>query len=106
MREMQGTLTPSLGWEDPLEEKMATLSSILPWRIQWTEEPGGLPSMGLHRVRHDSSNLAAAESESESHSVMSDFLRPIDYTIHGILQARILEWVAFPFSRGSSQPRD
>ena len=31
---------------------------------------------------------------------------PIDYTVHGILQARILEWVAFPFSRGSSQPRD
>ena len=33
-------------------------------------------------------------------------LNPMDYTIHGILQARILEWVAFPFSRGSSQPRD
>ena len=40
---------------------------------------------------------------SESRSVMSD---PMDYTVDGILQARILEWVAFPFSRGSSQPRD
>ena len=40
-----------------------------------------------------------------SHSVMSDSLRPHGYTVHGILQARILEWVAFPFSRGSSQPR-
>ena len=89
-----------------LEKEMATYSSVLAWRIPGMGEPGGLPSMGLHRVRHDSSNLAAAESESESHSVMSDFLRPIDYTIHGILQARILEWVAFPFSRGSSQPRD
>ena len=43
----------SLGWEDPLEEGIATLSSILTWRIPWTEEPGGLQSMGLQRVRHD-----------------------------------------------------
>ena len=43
---------------------------------------------------------------SESHWVVSDSFDPMDYTIHGILQARILEWVAFPFSRGSSQPRD
>ena len=41
------------GWEDPLEEGMATHSSILDWRIPWTEEPGGLQSMGSHRVRHD-----------------------------------------------------
>ena len=44
--------------------------------------------------------------ESESHSVVSDSLQPMDYTIHGIPQARILEWAAFPFSRGSSQPSD
>ena len=45
--------------------------------------------------------------ESESHSVLSDSLRPHGLsTVHGILQARILEWVAFPFCRGSSQPRD
>ena len=44
----------SLGWEDPLKEEMATHSSILlSWRIPWTEEPGGLQSMGSHRVRHD-----------------------------------------------------
>ena len=42
----QGTQVPSLGWEDPLEEGMATHSSILAWRIPWTEEPGGLQSMG------------------------------------------------------------
>ena len=43
----------SLGWEDPLEEAMATHSSILAWRIPWTEEPGGLQSMGSQRVRHN-----------------------------------------------------
>ena len=48
----QETWVRSLGWEDPLEEGMATHSSILAWRIPWTEEPDGLQSMGLHRVRH------------------------------------------------------
>ena len=43
-----------------LEEEMAIHSSVLAWRIPWTEEPGGLPSMGLHRVGHDWSDLAAA----------------------------------------------
>ena len=43
----------SLGWEDPLEKEMATHSSILAWKIPWTEESGGLQSMGLQRVRHD-----------------------------------------------------
>ena len=43
----------SLGLEDPLELEMATHSSILAWRISWTEEPGGLQSMGSQRVRHD-----------------------------------------------------
>ena len=50
----------SLGQEDPLEEEMATYSSILAWRIPGTEEPSGLPSMGSHRVGHDWSDLAAA----------------------------------------------
>jgi len=48
----QETWVRSLGWEDPLEEGMATHSSILAWRIPWTEEPDGLQSMGLHRVGH------------------------------------------------------
>ena len=43
----------SLGWEDPLEEETATHSSILAWRISWTEEPGGLQSLGSQRIRHD-----------------------------------------------------
>ena len=50
---MQETWVQSLGWEDPLEEEMATHSSILPWRIPWAEEPGGLQSTWLQRVGHD-----------------------------------------------------
>ena len=48
-----GDLGSSLGWEDPLEKEMATHSSILVWKISWTEEPGGLQSMGSQRVGHD-----------------------------------------------------
>ena len=50
---MQETQVQSLGQEDPLKEGMATYSSILAWRISWTEEPGRLQSMGLQRIRHD-----------------------------------------------------
>ena len=50
---MQATWVLSLGQEDPLEKQMATHSSILVWRILWTEEPGGLQSMGSQTVRHD-----------------------------------------------------
>ena len=50
---VQETRVQSLGWEDPLEKKMATHSSILAWKISWTEEPGGLQSMGSQRVGHD-----------------------------------------------------
>ena len=50
---MQDTWVQSLGQEDPLEEGIATHSSILAWRIPWTEKPSGLQSMGLQRVRHD-----------------------------------------------------
>ena len=46
-----------------LEKEMATHSSVLAWRIPWTGEPGGLPSMGSHRVRHDLSELAAAAAD-------------------------------------------
>ena len=50
---VQETQVQSLGQEDPLEEGMATHSSILAWSIPWTEEPGGLQSIGLQRVGHD-----------------------------------------------------
>ena len=50
-QEMEKTQVRSLSWEDPLEEGMATHTSILVWKIPWTEEPGGLQSMGSQRVR-------------------------------------------------------
>ena len=50
---MQETQIQSLGQEDPLEKGMATHSCILAWRIPWSEEPGGLQSMGSQGVRHD-----------------------------------------------------
>ena len=50
---MQETWVWSLGQEDPLEKGMATHSSILAWKITWTEKPGGLQSIGSQRVRHD-----------------------------------------------------
>ena len=99
-----------------LEKEVATHSSVLAWRIPGTGEPGGLRSLGSHRVGHDWSDLAvavwskgfpggASGKESESLSVMCDSLQPSEID-HGVLQARILEWVAFPFFRGSSPPRD
>ena len=107
-------------------EGLPTHSSILAWRLPCTEEPSGLQSMGLQRVRQDWSKLSTRAhlfsyhnlclspvlfplwlikknaqwiSESESRAVVSDSLDPVDYTVHGILQARILEWVAIPFAR-------
>ena len=50
---MWETWVQSLGWEDPLEESMATHASTFAWRIPWTEDPGGPQSMGSQRVRHD-----------------------------------------------------
>ena len=57
LQETQVTQVQSLGWKDPLEEGMATHSSILAWRIPWTEKPGRLQSIGLQRVGHDWSDL-------------------------------------------------
>ena len=53
MQETQEMQVRSLGREDPLEEEMATYSRILAWRISWTEEPGGLSSLGSKRGGHD-----------------------------------------------------
>ena len=50
---MWETWAQSLGWEDPLEKKMATHPSTISWKIPWTEEPGRLQSMGSQRVKHD-----------------------------------------------------
>ena len=59
---MQETQDRSLGWEDPLEKGMATHSSVLAWRIPWTEEPGGPQSMVFRRVGHDGATKAFAHS--------------------------------------------
>ena len=61
MQETLETRVRSLGQEVPLEEGMATQSSILPWRIPWTEEPDGLESKGPQGVRHDRSDLARVQ---------------------------------------------
>ena len=72
MQEMQETPVRSLGQEDPLEEGMATHSTILAWRIPWTEEPGGLRYMGSQRIRHDCSEHACTV-----HNYLGKFLLAI-----------------------------
>ena len=79
-----------------LEKEMATHSSVLAWRIPWTEEPGRLQSMELQSIRHNWMTTTTNTMDSS----------PPGSAIHGIFQARVLEWAAISFSRGSSQPRD
>ena len=80
---MWDTWIQSLGWEDPLEKQMPTHSSILAWRILWTEEPA-----------------AAAAKSLQSCPTLCDPIdgSPSGFPIPGILQARTLEWVAISFS--------
>ena len=61
----QETWVGSLGWEDPLEEGMATHSSILAWRIPWTEEPGGLQSIGSQRVGQSQTEAIKQQQQHE-----------------------------------------
>ena len=70
MRESQETQVQSLGQEDPQEESMATHSSVLAWKIPWTEEPGELHSTGSQRVRQ--LKRLSTNARMTSHSVMSD----------------------------------
>ena len=80
--------------------------SVQPHRRQLTrllhpwDSPGKNAGVGCHIL------LQCMKMKSESHSVLSTLCDPINSTVYGILQARILEWIAFPCSRGSSQPRD
>ena len=66
----------SLSWEDPLEKEMATHSSILVWEIPWTEQPGGLQSMGQQRVRHDWCDWAYSIQLSRNPSLLSKSRHP------------------------------
>ena len=95
IQEIHETQVWSLGWEDPLEEGMATHSCILAKKIPRTEKPGGLQSMGSERVRPDQSNLAYTHR-----------LEPTRLLCPWDSLDKILEWVAIPFSRRSSQTRD
>ena len=76
MQEIQEMQVRALGQEGPLEEEMATHSSILTWKIPWTEKPGGLESMGLQRVGHD---WARAHARTHTHT---SYPSPAPHTIH------------------------
>ena len=83
----------SLGWEDPLEEGMATLSSILAWRTPWTEEPGRLQSMGLQRVGHDIVTKQNRESyflASTSHNAVKFTFRVKPTVMYALQQTSII----------------
>ena len=67
MQETQETWVQSLDREDALKEGMATYFSVLVWRTPWTEEPGGLQSIGLQSVRHDRSDLAGTQAQRTQH---------------------------------------
>ena len=80
---MQETQVQFLGWEDPLEKGMATHFSILAWRIWWTEEPAGLQSTGLKRVRHDwatNESVLAYNPKIALHCIYSNELKTYVYT--------------------------
>ena len=109
----------SLGWEDPLEKEMATQSSIRAWEIPWTEEPGGLQSLGLQRVGHHWTTntyflclciLLTVGTFGGVCVLVAQLCLTVcnlpGSSVHGVLQARIMEWIAIPFSRDSSWPRD
>ena len=82
MHEPQETQDRSLGREDPLEEEVATYSSILAWETPGTEEPGGLQSVGLQRVRHDWASLSLG-TVARPCSFLTVFLAPSEHHHHG-----------------------
>ena len=87
---MQETWVQSLGWEDPLEKGTATHSSILAWRIPWTEEPGRLQSMGLQTVRHDWAAFFSSFSKLEGVYVLSRLVVSDSLWTHGLYPSRLL----------------
>ena len=72
----------------------------------WTGRPGVLRFIGVSKRQTQLSNWTELNTNVKVAQSCQTLCKPMDYTVPGILQARILEWVAFPFSRGSSQPRD
>ena len=116
------TLVWSLGQEDTLEKGVATHSSILAWRITWTQEPGGLLGLQIIRQNRETNTstfsiqttriagilllLLFFNSLSCVQLFVSHGLSLPGSSVHGIFQARILEWIPISFSRRSSLPRD
>ena len=101
---MKETRVRSLVWEVPLESGMATHPSILAWRIPWTEEPGGLQSMGLQRVRHD---WATNNRHLCLCSVMSDSPTPWSVVCQALLSMEFSRqecWNGLPFPPPGSLP--
>ena len=97
---MQETLVWSLGWEDPLEKGMATHSSILAWKILWTEGPGGLQSMELQRVGHDYQKRYGCCCCCLVTSVMSGSVRPYRWQptrLPSLGFSRQEHWSGLPF---------
>ena len=91
---VQETRVRSLGWENPLEKEMATCSSILAWEIPWTEEPGGLQSMGSQRVRHDWGTNT---------SILPFFNQWSSYLWHWLITCKSLNLCTFPIVYLSSK---
>ena len=89
---MQKTRVLFLDWEDPLEESMVTHSSILAWRIPWTEESGRLQSIGLQRVRHYWSDLVHSTTISETSRTI------LNATTFESFQMLFVLQIPFPFS--------
>ena len=89
---MQETQVPSLGQEDPLEERMATHSSFLAWRIPWTEEPSGLQSMWSQRVRHD----WATKVRTHTHSIQEWIASNIPVLLNTVLFSENKDFLVWP----------
>ena len=113
---MQKTQVRSPHQNDPLDEEMATHSSIPAWEIPWAKELGGLQSMGSQRVGHDGATKRSTWSAGwvcviSRVSPVPALCDPLDCSppgssVHGLSQAGILEWVATSCSRRSSRPKD
>ena len=89
----QETLVRSLSCQDPLEKEMATYSSILAWKISWTQEPGGLQSMGSQRVGHDwaTNTYKHVKKKKKSEKAPPNFTREVSVIIDMVYDQCLLE---------------
>ena len=92
MQETQETWVQSLSWDDPMEEGMASHSRILAWRIPWTEEPGGLQSIGSQRVRQDWSDCTHMHTHGDKQNSVSV---PSGNLSEGVIQMLLNLWTTY-----------